>query len=83
MLVSIDAKSGAVTELSHGNQAVEDFDVSKDGKTVVINVSTPTMIDELFVLGKDGSQKQITKHQSASIRGAQSHRAGGLLVHEL
>ena len=25
-----------------------------------MNVSTPTMIDELFVLGKDGSQRQIT-----------------------
>ena len=60
ILVSIDAKTGAVTELTKGNQAVEDFDLSEDDTTIVVNVSTPTMIDELFVLGKDGSQKQIT-----------------------
>ncbi len=65
VLVSIDAKSGAVTELSRGNQAVEDFDVAENNSTVVINVSTPTMIDELFVLAKDGSQKQITNLNSA------------------
>jgi dipeptidyl aminopeptidase/acylaminoacyl peptidase len=65
VLVSIDAKSGAVTELSRGNQAVEDFDVAENNSTVVINVSTPTMIDELFVLAKDGSQKQITNLNGA------------------
>jgi dipeptidyl aminopeptidase/acylaminoacyl peptidase len=59
-LVSIDAKTGAVTELSRGNQALEDFTISADGTTTVMNVSTPTMIDELFVLDKDGSQKRIT-----------------------
>jgi dipeptidyl aminopeptidase/acylaminoacyl peptidase len=65
VLVSIDAKTGAVTELSRGNQAVEDFDVSADGNTLVINVSTPTTIDELFVLGRDGSQRQITNINAA------------------
>jgi len=60
ILVSIDAQTGDVTELTHGNQAVEDYESSQDGSTTVINVSTPTMIDELFVLGKDGSQRQIT-----------------------
>ena len=54
-----------MTELSHGNQAVEDFDVSNNGKTIVLNVSSPTMIDELFVLAKDGSQKQITNLNGA------------------
>jgi dipeptidyl aminopeptidase/acylaminoacyl peptidase len=65
VLVSIDAKTGAVTELTHGNQAVEDFDVSENGNTIVVDVSTPTMIDELFVLAKDGSQKQITNLNGA------------------
>ncbi len=60
MLVSINAKTGEVTELTRGNQAVEDFALSGDQGTVVLNVSTPTMIDELFVLVSDGSQKQIT-----------------------
>ena len=48
------------TELSRGDQAVEQFTTSDDGKVVVMNVSTPTMIDELFVLNKDGTQRQIT-----------------------
>ena len=47
-------------ELSRGDQAVEQFTTSDDGKVVVMNVSTPTMIDELFVLNQDGSQRQIT-----------------------
>ena len=65
ILVSIDATSGKVTELSRGNQAVEDFTTSSDGKTMVINVSTPTMLDELFVLAPDGSQRQITNLNTA------------------
>ena len=60
ILVSVDATSGKVQELSHGNQAVVDFSASADGKVVVVNVSTPTMVDELFVLQNDGKQRQIT-----------------------
>ena len=60
VLVSIDAASGKVEELSRGNQAVEQFATSDDGKVVVMNVSSPTMLDELFVLNSDGSQRQIT-----------------------
>jgi dipeptidyl aminopeptidase/acylaminoacyl peptidase len=60
ILVSVDANSGKVQELSRGNQAVVQFTSSGDGKVVVMNVSTPTMIDELFVLNQDGSQRQIT-----------------------
>src|SRR5664279_1601892 len=48
ILVSIDAATGKVQELSHGNQAVAQFTSSGDGKVVVMNVSTPTMIDELL-----------------------------------
>jgi dipeptidyl aminopeptidase/acylaminoacyl peptidase len=60
VLVSVDSSSGNVTELSHGNQAVEDFSASDDNKTIVMNISTPTMIDELFLLNADGTQKQLT-----------------------
>ncbi len=60
ILVSVDAASGKVQELSRGDQAVEQFAASNDGKVVVMNVSTPTMIDELFVLNQNGSQRQIT-----------------------
>jgi len=59
-LVSINSTSGNVTVLSHGQQAVEEFSVSGDNKTIVMNISTPTMIDELFLLNPDGSQKQLT-----------------------
>ena len=60
IMVSVNAVTGKVQELSRGDQAVEQFTTSDDGKVVVMNVSTPTMIDELFVLNADGSQKQIT-----------------------
>ncbi len=65
ILVSIDASSGKVRELSRGDQAVEQFATSDDGKVVVMNVSTPTMIDELFVLNQDGTQRQITNLNQA------------------
>jgi len=60
VLVSVDAASGKVQEMSRGNQAVEQFATSDDGRVVVMNISTPTLIDELFVLNQDGSQRQIT-----------------------
>jgi dipeptidyl aminopeptidase/acylaminoacyl peptidase len=60
ILVSIDTKTGEVTELTRGNQAVEEFAASADRETIVVEISTSTMIDELFALSKDGSQKQIT-----------------------
>jgi len=60
ILVSVDANSGKITELSRGDQAVEQFTTSDGSKVVVMNISTPTMIDELFVLNQDGSQRQIT-----------------------
>ena len=60
LLATIDATNGNVVELTHGSQAVEQFVASTDQSVIVVNVSTPTMIDELFVLAKDGSQRQIT-----------------------
>ena len=60
ILTSIDTTSGNVVELTRGEQAVEQFGASADQSVVVLNVSSPVMIDELFVLGKDGSQRQIT-----------------------
>ena len=60
ILTSIDTTSGNVVELTRGEQAVEQFGASADRSVVVLNVSSPVMIDELFVLGKDGSQRQIT-----------------------
>ncbi|MEO8727609.1 MAG: prolyl oligopeptidase family serine peptidase, partial [Acidobacteriaceae bacterium] len=60
VLVSVDTQSGAVTELTKGDQAVEDYSQSKDGKTAIVEISTPVMIDELFALAPEGGQRQIT-----------------------
>ena len=47
-LVRVDAQSGAVTEITHGDQAVLDFSVTPDARTTVALVSTPVMIGDLF-----------------------------------
>ena len=62
---AFDQLSAMPQELSRGDQAVQQFTTSDDGKVVVMNVSTPTMIDELFVLNADGRQRQITNINGA------------------
>lgn len=59
-LVRVDAQSGAVSELSHGNQAVLDFSITPDARTVVALISTPVMIGDLFRVADDGAQRRIT-----------------------
>lgn len=59
-LVRVDADSGAVTDFSHGDQAVLDFTVTADGRSVVALVSTPVMIGDLFSIAPDGSQQRLT-----------------------
>ena len=59
-LARFDAETGAVTELTQGDQAVLRFRASADGKTMVYVVSTPTRVNDLFVLGDDGKARQLT-----------------------
>ncbi len=59
-LVRVDAQSGAVTEISRGDEAVLDFFVSGDARTMVGLISTPTMIGDLFTISTDGTQNRIT-----------------------
>jgi dipeptidyl aminopeptidase/acylaminoacyl peptidase len=59
-LVRVDAQSGAVTEITHGDQAVLDFCVAQDARTVVALVSTPVMIGDLFTIASNGAQARIT-----------------------
>jgi dipeptidyl aminopeptidase/acylaminoacyl peptidase len=59
-LVRVDAQSGVVTEIPHGDQAVLDFSVTPDGGTTVALVSTPVMIGDLFTIAADGAQTRIT-----------------------
>ncbi|HWX55609.1 MAG TPA: S9 family peptidase [Verrucomicrobiae bacterium] len=60
-LIQVDIASGKVTEITHGNQAVERFRVSADGSRFVAIVSTPTNIGDLFLVDRAGAEpKQIT-----------------------
>lgn len=59
-LVRIDAQSGAVTEITRGDQAVLDFSVTPDARTTVALVSTPVMIGDLFAVSSDGTQTRLT-----------------------
>jgi len=59
-LVKVDAQSGAVSEITRGDQAVLDFSIAADAPAMVALVSTPTMIGDLFAVAPDGSQQRIT-----------------------
>ncbi|QHN04818.1 S9 family peptidase [Granulicella sp. WH15] len=62
-LVRIDAKTGAVTEVSHGQQAVNGFTARPDWNTpggkILALISTPVNIGDLFTVAS-GKQSQIT-----------------------
>jgi len=60
LIVRVDIQSGAVSELTHGDQAVLDFSVNPDANTMVALVSTPVMIGDLFSVASDGTQIPIT-----------------------
>ena len=63
ILASFDATSGAPADLVNGNQAVSRFRASSDGSKIVFEISTPTRINDLFVLDRQTSNsepKQIT-----------------------
>ena len=59
-IIRVDAQSGAVTEITHGDQAVLDFSVTPDAHSMVALVSTPTMIGDLFSVASDGSETRLT-----------------------
>ncbi len=57
MRFTLDGK--APTAVTQGDQAVQDFVASADGKTLVALVSTPLLVGDLFVVGA-GPQRAIT-----------------------
>jgi dipeptidyl aminopeptidase/acylaminoacyl peptidase len=59
-VVRVDAQSGAVTEISQGDQAVFDFSVTPDARNMVALISSPVMIGDLFTLSANGAQTRIT-----------------------
>ena len=56
ILGSFDVNSGAVTDLSHGNQAVVRFRTSADVSKIVYTVSTPTVVTDLYVMDEAGGE---------------------------
>ena len=83
-LIAVEVASGKITELTSGKQAVERFRATNDGKTLVVLISTPTNIGDLFVLnhGSTAPPRQITHINQKLFLAAQPHRAGRDLVHE-
>jgi dipeptidyl aminopeptidase/acylaminoacyl peptidase len=59
-LVRVDAQSGAVTEMTKGNEAVVDYSMTADARATVALVSTPVMIGDLFKVADDGSETRLT-----------------------
>ncbi len=60
LLVAVDAKSGTVTELTAAKQAVVDFAVAKNGSETLALISNPLRIGDLFAIGPDKAQTQLT-----------------------
>jgi dipeptidyl aminopeptidase/acylaminoacyl peptidase len=58
ILVSVNASTGAVSELTAEKQAVLGFSVSPDGKKILALISTPVNIGDLFSIAPDGSKQQ-------------------------
>ncbi|MGB9234192.1 MAG: S9 family peptidase [Terriglobales bacterium] len=59
-IVRVDAQTGAVSEITRGEQAVLEFSVSRDASAIVALVSSPVMIGDLFAVAGDGTQTQVT-----------------------
>jgi dipeptidyl aminopeptidase/acylaminoacyl peptidase len=60
-LATFDARDGKLTDLTRGDQAVLNFRTTPDGSKLVYNVSTPTLIGDLYLLERPGHDaKQLT-----------------------
>jgi dipeptidyl aminopeptidase/acylaminoacyl peptidase len=59
-IVRVDAQSGAITEITRGDQAVLDYSITPDARTTVALISTPVMIGDLYTIAADGAQTRLT-----------------------
>ena len=64
-VVRVDAQSGAVTEITRGEQAVLDYSITPDARTTVALISTPVMIGDLYTISADGAQTRLTDPNKA------------------
>jgi dipeptidyl aminopeptidase/acylaminoacyl peptidase len=60
LLVSVDAASGDLAELTQPKQAVLRFTASRDTKTLIALISNPLLIGDFFAIGPGKSQTQLT-----------------------
>jgi dipeptidyl aminopeptidase/acylaminoacyl peptidase len=58
LLVSIDATTGTVKELTAERQAVVGFAVKPDATKMLVLISTPVAVGDLFSVATDGSKQQ-------------------------
>ncbi len=64
VLASFDSTTGTVTDLVSGNQAVLRFRAPADVSKIIYTISTPTIIDDLFVVDREKANsqpKQLTR----------------------
>jgi dipeptidyl aminopeptidase/acylaminoacyl peptidase len=61
ILAAFDIGTGTPNDLTHGNQAVMRFRATPDVSKIVYTVSSPTLINDLFVIdGKGGEPRRLT-----------------------
>ena len=65
LLVRVDTSTGAVTELTKPQQAVLGYVNDRAGDNLVALISNPILIGDLFKLGPDKSQTQLTSINDA------------------
>jgi len=69
VLGSFDVENGAETDLTHGNEAVLRFCAPADRSKIIYTVSTPTRINDLFVIDRSGGEgRQLTHINDAPFR---------------
>ena len=59
-LVMVNAATGQVSEWTHGRQAVQMWTQSADRGHVAALISTPVAVGDLFTIGDNGSEHQVT-----------------------
>ncbi len=64
-----DVATGAETDITHGNHAVMRFRATSDGSKIVCLISTPTRINDLFVLDRPGGEPRQLTHSNDKLFG--------------
>jgi dipeptidyl aminopeptidase/acylaminoacyl peptidase len=82
-LIQVDIATDKITEITHGNQAVERYRATKDAATIVALISTPTNIGDLFVIGEATNGQVVSNALSKSKQPRQITRINEKLFSQL